>query len=414
MSRRTRPSRDQSTASCSSLVTRRGAMRFMAAGAALAACGASARSAETLAPAGGPLKKRVKGRTIDVHAHPSPRGGGTAAEAAQDTAPVTAEERAAAIRRLTLYKPDQLAWDSPEQQDHYIRKYTLSQRHPRVAANYEENAAIFLAEMDAAGIDTSVILHIDFAAPILTDGPVDPSTERAMAGLAACAEVCQNHPGRFIPFAAIDMRRGPSGVALLERAVKEYGFQGCGEIVTTLWQTKPNDRSRAYPYYEACAALDIPVVIDATMDRGFTQPELYEDVVRDFPKLPVCLGGAGLRVNPVKRAGAAPQAAYDRMLELAQEHENIWLDLDDWQVADQAGMRRFLTYLRRALDGDARRKVMFGSDYPVFAWMFTEGEWVDRVLSNMDGGGVRFSDEELELFFSANASDFLRLNKTSG
>ena len=171
----------------------------------------------------------------------------------------------------------------------------------------------------------------------------------------------QEAPGAIHTFIGIDVRRGKQGVGLFEKAVKKYGFRGAGEIVGTLWNTKPNDREKVYPYYEICADQKIPVMIDNTQARGFSDPPIYEDIVRDFPELTIGAGGAGIQVGPTE-VDNVRLAAYDRMLQLANKHENLWLDLDDWQVVDQAGIRRYLQYLRRALDGPARNRTMFGSD----------------------------------------------------
>jgi predicted TIM-barrel fold metal-dependent hydrolase len=101
--------------------------------------------------------------------------------------------------------------------------------------------------------------------------------------------------------------------------------------------------------------------------------------------------------------------AWQRMLELAEKYDNLWLDVDDWQVVESKGIERLLGYLRRALDGPARERIMFGSDYPVFAWMYTEAGWIEFILDHMGKSDVKFSEEELELFFSGNALSYLGL-----
>jgi predicted TIM-barrel fold metal-dependent hydrolase len=253
-----------------------------------------------------------------------------------------------------------------------------------------------------------MVLFLDFAAPMFRKGPVDPSTERAEQALAAAVRVDEHFPGRFINFAGIDVRRGAAGVPLLEKAVKEYGFRGCGEIVTTLWLTPPDDREHCYPYYEAAQGMGIPVMIDCTMDRGFTEPDQYERVVKDFPKLRIGLGGAGIRVAPVERDGKT-MPAWQRMLELAEQYPNLYLDLDDWQVVDSKGIERYLRHLRHALDGPARERIMYGSDFPIFSWLYTETGWIGFILDHMASGDVKFTDEEIEMFFSRNALQYLSL-----
>jgi predicted TIM-barrel fold metal-dependent hydrolase len=367
----------------------------------------------TLAPATGVLKARgVTGRTVNVHTHVlgAPTGGAIPAPSAApfaDGGEITDAERAKARATLTRFKHDALTFDTPEQEEEVLRRHVHNENRGRTGT-FEQNAAHFIGEMDEAGIDTSVVLFMDFAAPLMTKGPVNPATEGVEKALAAAERVAQHFPGRFINFAGIDVRRGAAGVPLLEKAVKEHGFAGCGEIVTTLWQTPPDDREHCYPYYETCLSLGLPVMIDCTMDRGFTEPPQYERVAKDFPKLVIGLGGAGMRVNPVERGGTTIPA-WQRMLELAEQYPNLYLDLDDWQVVDSKGIERYLRHLRNALDGPARERIMFGSDFPVFAWMYTEAGWIRFILDHMASSDVRFSEEELELFFSRNALGYLGL-----
>jgi predicted TIM-barrel fold metal-dependent hydrolase len=365
----------------------------------------------TAAPDSGLLKQRgVSGRTINVHTHVlgMPTGGEIPKPSVAPFAPdaeITDSERAKARTFLTRFEHDMLTFDSPEQEEEILRRHAHNETRGR-AGTFEQNAAHLVGEMDEAGIDTAVVLYLDFAAPLLRKGPVNPSTELAEKGLAAAARAGAHFPGRFVNFAGIDVRRGAAGVPLLEKAVNEYGFRGCGEIVTTLWQTPPDDREHCYPYYETALALGIPVMIDCTMDAGFTEPHMYERVAKDFPRLRIGLGGAGIRVAPVERDGATVPA-WQRMLELAETHPNLYLDLDDWQVVDATGIERYLGHLRDALDGPARERIMFGSDFPIFSWLYTEKGWIEFILDHMASSGVKLSDEELELFFSKNALGYL-------
>lgn len=396
-------------------MTRREALAVAVGGASLLA-----QPQPQMAPSTGLLKKRIKGRTINVHTHLSgPPGPATPrAQSAflpanrttvKDLPPLTDEERNQAWTYLSRYKYDVVGFESPAQEEFYLRRYNYSKKHPAPTGTFEDNALRFLAEMDEAGIDTAVLLVLEFVGPIMRAGePTDLSTERTEKVMAACAETCKNHPGRFVPFIGIDIRRGKDGAKLLETAITKYGFRGAGEIVGHMWHTMPDDKDKAYPYYEVCQQYKLPVMIDATMDGGFSAPAIYENIVRDFPNLTIAAGGAGIRVVPIEIDGVL-MSATDRMLQLANKHENIWLDLDDWQVVDHAGIDRYLGYLRRALDGPARNKIMFGSDYPVFTWMYTEKEWIDTILKNADRGKYKFTPQEMDLFFSRNAERYLGL-----
>ena len=146
------------------------------------------RSMRTGLASTGLLKKYgVKGRTIDAHAHilggPKPAGAKTAAHDASWTElpPVTPQQRAEALKRFNRSGFDGLHFDSPEQEDLYIRKYTWRSHTVDKPRYFVDNAAVLLREMDDAGIDTAkIILLIDFAAPMRTTGPGGTSSTRLL------------------------------------------------------------------------------------------------------------------------------------------------------------------------------------------------------------------------------------------
>ena len=124
-------------------------------------------AATHLAPASGLLKKRIKGRTINVHTHLSaaPYAPGTRGAVAprkrvpdKDLPPLTSQDREDAHKYFTRFQYGLIEFDSPRQEDLYMRKYIYYLRKNRPAMGFEENALRFLAEMDEAGIDTSVLL----------------------------------------------------------------------------------------------------------------------------------------------------------------------------------------------------------------------------------------------------------------
>jgi predicted TIM-barrel fold metal-dependent hydrolase len=220
------------------------------------------------------------------------------------------------------------------------------------------------------------------------------------------AEVVARYPGRFLVFAGVDPSRGKDGVKLFERAVTEYGCVGLGEWVTQQWEVFPNDRELCYPYFEKCVELGVPHSNNCEGRFEHCAPGVFAQIAEDFPDLNIALGGAGRpRPNEV-RDGTARWDFPDEALQLAARYPNIYIDLDDWQRSDADGITYYLTHLRRALTGDARHRVLFGSDHPVLYIMYSEREWIDVVLGSEDYG-VSFTDEEMGLFFSANALDYL-------
>jgi len=76
-----------------------------------------------------------------------------------------------------------------------------------------------IKEMDAAGIDKTVILPQDFGLPL---GEPKISIEDQNR---AFSEVQKRHPDRIIAFAGVDPRR-PGAVELIDKAINEWGLKG--------------------------------------------------------------------------------------------------------------------------------------------------------------------------------------------
>jgi len=376
-------------------LTRRQALRF--GGAAVGALvlgpwrGRVEGAASQTSVAGGLLRQSVSGRTMNAHVHlfsgewweqPVRQ----ASPDRSDSAGRTFEQLKA--REMAGLKERGLKLSARDLEANAARLARRTQ-----AVTLEEAALYYLTEMDEAGLDTALLLTVDFSAFPDRDGrryrlPFEQVLEQTAA-------LRDRFPGRFEVFAGIDSRRGRAGVKLIDFAVKTCGCLGLGELTSSLWLTRPDDRSLCYPYFERCVELGLPVTNDATQNRGFSVPSMFEQIARDFPTLQLCLGGAGHGVDPVPGPDGRPVPARDVMLQLAERYENIWLDLDDWQRRDTDGVRTYVRYLRRALDGPARGRVMYGSDYPIYTWMFSERDWIDTIFTQAALDGVAFTSKEL-------------------
>lgn len=254
-----------------------------------------------------------------------------------------------------------------------------------------------LDEMDEAGIDVAILMAMDY----------DYTGEKLRVDhyrqLELLAGVRDQHPGRFILFAAVDPRRGASGVEMLRRAARELRIAGLGEFAPHFFGFAPNDRERCYPIYEACAELELQIApncsIVASHISRFCDPIYFEDVAHDFPTINVSLTSAGI-----------PHWS-ETALALAQSKPNVFLDIGDWQARVTSDpVETVLRFVRRALDTDARHKIMFGSDYPVFSRTVSEKAWVEVFTVEARRRGIAFTDAELNLFFSDNAQEFLDLD----
>jgi uncharacterized protein len=254
-----------------------------------------------------------------------------------------------------------------------------------------------LEEMDAAGLDTAVLMHMDY----------DYTGERLRIShwdqLEQLAEVRDRHPDRFVLFSAIDPRRGAAGVELLRRAHRELKILGMGEFAPHFFGFPPNDRERCYPIYKACSDLGMHVApncsIITPMNSRYCDPAYWEDVANDFPQMNILLTSGGF-----------PHWT-DTALALCASKANVYLDVGDWQARFSADpVDTVLRFVRNGLQTDARHKILFGSDYPVYNATVSQLAWVEVFTREAQRRGLPLSDEDLHLFFSDNAQEFLDLD----
>jgi predicted TIM-barrel fold metal-dependent hydrolase len=277
------------------------------------------------------------------------------------------------------------------------RESSQSPNDPRFAPSVMEQAALLVQEMDAAGIDIGIVQAIDWD---YTGEKINGTHWDHLLELKAVQEA---FPGRFLLFCGIDPRRGKEGLALLERAVKELGVVGVGEFMPH-WGFRPDDRALCYDLYAKCSELNLPLatncsIIGSSHVSYYCDPIYFEQVAYDFPDMNICLTSMGIP-HWVETA-----------IGLATVKHNIYVDFADWQAplwSDPIG--HFLTIVRRLMDSGARRKAIFGSDWPVYAQTWTEQRWVQVLTERPKEYNIHFTDEELNLIFSENVQDFLDLN----
>jgi predicted TIM-barrel fold metal-dependent hydrolase len=160
----------------------------------------------------------------------------------------------------------------------------------------------------------------------------------------------------LIPFASVDPNDGADAVARL-RDLAAAGAKGL-KLHPSLQGFLPNDPAH-YPLYEAARELGLPLVVHTGQTgigaglpggRGiklrYSDPMLLDDVAADFPDLTVVL--------------AHPSVPWqDAAISMATHKANVYIDLSGWSP------KYFPPQLVRAANGLLKRKVLFGSDYPV-------------------------------------------------
>ena len=278
---------------------------------------------------------------------------------------------------------------------------------PRIESGLTDpDGSRMVPDMDAAGVDTAVILPIDWG-PDFDQGrsvPPDRVVEHA-AGLQA------KYPGRFIAFAGIDPRR-PKAPELLEWAIRKLGVRGLKLYPPMGFY--PYDKA-AYPLYELCEAEELPVLFHtgelslAITAPRFANPLYVQEVQARFPRLIVWLGHAGAKLW------------WDEAVTVAANGVNSYLELSVWIYHDTTEEEEelFLRRLALARDRLGPHRLLFGSDHVSGARVRGRAflpkivRWFEDLPERAAKLGISFTDEEMQLIMGGNAARCLRLHTPS-
>jgi predicted TIM-barrel fold metal-dependent hydrolase len=231
-----------------------------------------------------------------------------------------------------------------------------------------------IAAMDAAGISFGIL-----SAWHGPQGPLISNDE--VAGWV------REHPGRFAGLAAVDLAKPMDAVRELRRCVTELGFIGL-RVIPWLWEAPPTDR-RYYPLFAACVELGVPFCTQV----GHTGPmrpsetgrpiPYIDQVAIDFPELVIVGGHIGYPWT-------------EEMVAVARKHANVYIDTSAYTA------KRYPPELVRYMQTrGGRRKVMFGSNYPMIA--------PQAALADLDALGL--DEETRELFLEGNARRVFGLDR---
>ncbi len=228
----------------------------------------------------------------------------------------------------------------------------------------------FPPELTLAALDAARVSRAVACAWWGPEGPLIPNEE--VAALVAA------HPDRFVGLASVDLARPMAAVRELRRCVREQGFRGV-RLLPWLWGLPPNDR-RYYPIYAECCELGVPFCLQVghagplrPSEPGRPIPYL-DEVACDFPELTIVAGHIGYPWTT-------------EMIALATKYPNVHIDTSAYKPS------RYPPELVAFLRGHGRRKVLFGSNYP----MLTPA----ACLAEVDTLGL--DDEARALFLAGNA-----------
>jgi predicted TIM-barrel fold metal-dependent hydrolase len=223
-----------------------------------------------------------------------------------------------------------------------------------------------LEALDAANVDQALVAAWHGPA-----GPLISNDE--VAALVAAA------PTRLHGLAAVDLRRPMDAVRELRQRVEDEGFKGL-RMLPWLWETPPTDR-RFYPLYAACVELQVPFCTQV----GHTGPlrpsepgrpiPYIDQIAIDFPELTIVCGHVGYPWT-------------EEMVAVARKHPNVVLDTSAYTTRRLPP--ELITYMK---DKSGRRKVLFGSNYPMIS--------PAHALEGLHD--LKLDDETRELYLAGNA-----------
>ena len=267
-------------------------------------------------------------------------------------------------------------------------------RETLIPALWDPEGEALIADMDANGIDRTVLLPMDYW---LMYGEPNVSLEQQLKAYGALQA---KHPDRITAFATLDPRRSDA-VQILERAVGEWGLKGLNLYPQTGYFVNAPE---TYKVLEKAAKLGLPLTCHtgqlgaAPLRAKYGDPIHLDDVVQDFPSLTVC-------------AGHMAFGWHEQLFYLAGLRYNIVTDTSAWQDVALGNYVKFCGVLRHALDRLGPHRVLFGTDNPFVAALMSTRGYADliRDLPQNAPEGITFTDAEVNGILGENAARFLGL-----
>jgi predicted TIM-barrel fold metal-dependent hydrolase len=251
--------------------------------------------------------------------------------------------------------------------------------------NEDPQCTKLLQEMDGAGIDLAVLLVIDF-------GIAFKESRKTIEELHLEHKRITDGSKRFVAFSSVDPRRGKEGLDLFERAVTDWGFKGLKVYAPCGFS--PSDE-RLFPYYEICSKKNLPVlshVGPTTSALSFKEmnPLSIDDAALNFPSVNFILGHAAVML-------------YREAALLAEYRPNIYLDLSGFQSELNKGC--FRDILRWHISRGLSKKLVFGTDWPIYRFWGSQARWVSEIKACHAEGIL--TNEDADNIFSNNMKGLL-------
>lgn len=196
-------------------------------------------------------------------------------------------------------------------------------------------------------------------------------------------ELTSSHPDLFAGLASADLRQPVEAARTLRRFVKDHGFKGL-RIVQWLWEL-PCTHPLYYPLYAECVELGVPVCLQVGLtgplrSSATGNPLDIERVALDFPDLRIVCGHIGYPWHTA-------------MIAIATKFPNVYIDTSAYKPS------RYPAELVDYMKAHGRRKVMFGTNYPMIT--------PQACLEQLDALGL--PQDVRHLFLAGNACEVFRL-----
>lgn len=250
-------------------------------------------------------------------------------------------------------------------------------------------------EMDAAGVDRSVLLLADYGLR-LGEPAMSIEAENALA-----TDLARREPDRFVAFFGIDPRR-PRAVDLFRKALD----QGAKGLKLHPCAGYYPDDPVCRPLYQLAGERGVPVAVHTGPLAGplvskTANPIHLDEPAADFPETTFIILHAGQR-------GWFPIA-----LDLARWKKNIYLELAMWQLELVEDEGRFIERLDQMKKAVGLDRVLFGSDCPGLSKVMPLDRWVQEFRNlpeTAERHGREVTREESELMLGGNAAKLLGLS----
>ena len=248
-----------------------------------------------------------------------------------------------------------------------------------------------IAAMDAAGIDISVVLPLDFG---LRFGEPEVSI---MEQHLRINQIVESHPSRLIGFVGVDPRR-PDAAEIIESGIKDFGLKGVKFHPGAGFSL---DKETARPIWERVAKLNVPVLVHTGQAFGplfsrYCNPVTLDDALARYPDIRIIaahLGGGW----------------FDELCWMGYTKPNLYADISLWQIRCRRNREDFTASMRKAFDMFGPERLIFGTDWPFTENLMQSKEYVLAVqnLFAEPGAGPDFLSAEIKGLLGKNAQRLL-------